>query len=439
MSGTRCALHLATRFAGTDGVSLEAEKVAAALAHRGYDPVWCAGEVADDLPGARVVLPELHFTHPDARALAARAFPGEDDADADGADRALRADLEAAAGRLGGMLRDVVADVDPSVLVVQNAWAIPMHLALAGALARVVEATGLPVLSHEHDYHWERERFAGCRVPEWLAAHFPHSGPNVRHLAINSPAAAALRRHRGLAATVLPNVWDFDADHRGDGAAFRAAAGLSAHDRVFLQPTRVVRRKGIELSVELLARRGDPADVVVITHAAGDEGEAYLAELRAAARSAGVRLLYVPDLVAPRPPTGARRNGARQNGARPSGAKRLWLADAYAAADFVTYPSRYEGFGNALVEAVAFRRPALVNRYAVYDADIRPLGFDFVEIDGTLTPAAVAAVQRLLDDPDERRRIVEHNHTLGRRHLSTAVLRRIVDGELRALGVPLPA
>jgi hypothetical protein len=47
---------------------------------------------------------------------------------------------------------------------------------------------------------------------------------------------------------------------------------------------------------------------------------------------------------------------------------------SYAHADFVTFPSLYEGFGNALVEAMYFRMPTLVNRYSVYVSDIAPLG-----------------------------------------------------------------
>jgi len=41
----------------------------------------------------------------------------------------------------------------------------------------------------------------------------------------------------------------------------------------------------------------------------------------------------------------------------------------------VTYPSHYEGFGNAFLEAVYFGKPWLWNTYAVYARDIDPLGF----------------------------------------------------------------
>ena len=41
----------------------------------------------------------------------------------------------------------------------------------------------------------------------------------------------------------------------------------------------------------------------------------------------------------------------------------LW--DIYPHADLISYPSIYEGYGNAFVEAIYFRKPILVNRYQI--------------------------------------------------------------------------
>ena len=55
-------------------------------------------------------------------------------------------------------------------------------------------------------------------------------------------------------------------------------------------------------------------------------------------------------------------------------------------ADFVTYPSLYEGFGNALLEAIYFRKPVLINRYSIFVRDIEPKGFRLLTMDGFVTP-----------------------------------------------------
>jgi len=409
------ALHLATRLAGTDGVSLEATKVARVLADWGFERQDVAGEV--ETPSA-ILVPEMHFEHPTARALGARAFGTHD------ADPTLVQDLEHARWQLRDQLLPITLEAKPDLLVVQNAWAIPMQLPLAAALADVVRETGLPTLSHEHDYAWERDRFAATLIPDWIDTYFPWDGANVRHLAINTPAAEALQAHRGLHATVTPNVMDFDAiaptpeEEATMRQRVRDALHLEADQRLILQPTRVVPRKGIHLAIEILARLNDPRNVLVISHAAGDEGHETLDELLAQAARHAVDVRYVPEMFAPQ-----------------RDATHFALEDAYLAADFVTYPSLYEGFGNALLETLAYRRAALVNRYPVYVRDIAPTGLQFVEIDGGVTDEAVATVRDLLDDPIARARIAQHNHDIAARHFGMGALREALRGPLQSLGV----
>lgn len=409
------ALHLATRLAGTDGVSLEATKVARVLADWGFERRDVAGEV--ETPDA-VLVPAMHFEHASARSLGHRAF------EVATPDPTLLPDLENARERLRDVLLPIVEDAHPDLLVIQNAWAIPMHLPLAAALADVAQATQLPTLSHEHDYAWERERFARNHVPGWLDTFFPWHGDNVRHLAINTPAADALLARRGLRATVAPNVMDFSAiDPTPEEEAavrhrVREALHLDTDQRLVLQPTRVVPRKGIHLAIELLARLGDPRNVLVITHASGDEGDDTLVALEEQASRHGVDLRYVPAMFAP----------SRDE-------THFALEDAYLAADFVTYPSLYEGFGNALLETLAYRRAALVNRYAVYVSDIAPTGLSFVEIDGAISDAAVRAVRDLLDDPAARVRVAERNRAIAARHFGMGALREALTTPLRSLGV----
>lgn len=415
------ALHLATRLAGTDGVSLEAWKVARVLHDAfGFEPAFCAGDLADVGDAPHAVVPEMHLRDPAAAALGRRAFT----VDAPDPDPTLNRELEAQADVLAARLSAVFDRLAPDLLVLQNVWAIPMQLPLAAAVARVVEARDLPVLSHEHDYPWERDRFAHTRIPAFLETYFPYHRDGVRHLCIHTAAREALQRRRGLDATVVPNVLDFDAPAPGiddDTRGLRADIGIAGDARLFLQPTRVVPRKGIELAVDLLARRADPRDVLIVPHDAGDEGHDYLAWLRGYAEAHGVAFRHVADRV-------AERRGMRDG--RPVYA--LW--DVYPHADFVTYPSYVEGFGNALLEAVWFRKPALVNRYPVYVRDIAPKGFDFVEIDGQVDDRAVREVGRLLGDPAARDRATKTNLRVARRHFSLRTLEARLAPNLRALG-----
>ena len=113
-----------------------------------------------------------------------------------------------------------------------------------------------------------------------------------------------------------------------------------------------------------------------------------------------------------------------RRGTTPGGRKIYTLQDIYHHADFITYPSTREGFGNAFLEAVYFRKPILVNHYSIYTFDIKPKGFSAVEIDGYVTDEAVENVRALMEDTRLREDMVETNYALGKMFYSHEVLHK---------------
>jgi glycosyltransferase involved in cell wall biosynthesis len=396
---------VSTRLAGTDGVSLETRKLAEVARRLGHETYYCAGQLEDNAPNPTLI-PELHFRDPEAEAIGELVFGRMEPPD--GLMRRLEGASERLAARLHGWLRETGIDV----MIVQNALAIPMHVPLGLALARVIEETGIPTIGHHHDFYWERPRYRLNCIPDLLLKTFPPDLPAMRHVVINSLAQRDLKFFRGLEAMVVPNVFDYDTpapdldDYSRD---FREAMGFSAYDWLFLQPTRVIPRKGIDISFELVRRLREPRARLMISHQAGDEGMAYYRQLLDRAEAMNVEVHYLAGFIQEQRVIRNRR-------------KVYTLWDIYPHADFVTYPSLYEGFGNALLETVYFRKPMLVNRYSVYVADIAPLGFDFVEVDGWITDESVSQVRRLLDDPDRCQAAVSKNYELARRHFSYEVL-----------------
>ncbi|MFW5883684.1 MAG: glycosyltransferase, partial [Verrucomicrobiota bacterium] len=109
-----------------------------------------------------------------------------------------------------------------------------------------------------------------------------------------------------------------------------------------------------------------------------------------------------------------------------NGQKIYTLWDIYPHADLVTYPSLYEGFGNALLEAIYFRIPVIINRYSIFIQDIEPKGFRLLAMDGFITGNLVNEVRRSIEDPAFRREMVDHNYRVARRFYSFTVLRRML-------------
>jgi mannosylglucosylglycerate synthase len=399
---------ISTRFAGTDGVSLEAAKWAQVLESDGHRCFWFAGEL-DRLMDCSYLAPEAHFQHGQIAYISANVF-GQIRRDSEITDliHSLRATLKT-------KLQQFIREFDIDLLIVQNAMTIPMNVPLGLALAETISETQIPTIAHHHDFFWERNRFAVNAVGEYLSMAFPADLPQVRHVVINTPAQRDLAHRRGIAATLIPNVLDFDQAPRvdqGEIERFRQAIGLAPDDLMVLQPTRLIKRKGIEHVIELVKALAHPRCKLVISHEDGDEGAGYSDWLQALARSNGVDIRLVKEnVVSPWRETTAA-----------GGQFSLWTV--YAAADLITFCSLYEGFGNGLLEAIYFKKPVILNRYETFISDIEPLGFEFITLDGYLTQDVVAAARRILHGGDETYAGPERNYAIARRHFSYRTLRR---------------
>ena len=404
---------VATRLAGTDGVSLETRKWSEILRRLGLEVFFLAGECeGDDDHVARI--DEAHFTHPAICDIQRRAFSvGRRD------DR-LSADIMEVTGRIKHRLHRAIDRLQLDVLIAENSVTIPMNLPLGLAIVHVLQERDMACIAHHHDFYWERERFLDNRVDDFLRAAFPPPLKQIEHVVINSQAAEQFSRRTGLSCRIIPNVMDFATPPPplDDFARqFRRTIGLSPDDRLILQPTRVVARKGIEHAIELVRRLDDPNCKLVITHATGDEGDGYATHLRRLANLLGVPLIFADRWI------------STERGITDDGQPVFTIGDVYPQADLVTYTSTYEGFGNAFLEAVYYRCPVVCNRYAVFHTDIEPCGFHTISVDGFVTEEAVEAARRVLHDPAARQTMVEHNYAVARRFFSYDV----VEHEFRSI------
>lgn len=398
---------IATRIAGTDGVSLEADKWAEVIHGEGYEVFYFAGEL--DTPSERSMsVPLAHFSHPEIRDISRICFGCET------RDRDCTRRIQKLKETLKDALYDYLDRFSLNLLVVQNVLSLPMNLPLGLAVSEVIAETGIPTIAHHHDFYWERNRFLVNCVWDYINQAFPPQHPAISHVCINSSASHQLNLRHGLSSTVIPNVFNFEEeppppdDYAVD---FVDRIGLQDDELLILQPTRVVMRKGIEHSIEFVRRLGRPARFVV-SHAEGDERRDYGQRIRDYAELLGVTTVFASDYI------------DEERGQDENGHKIYSLDDIYPLADLVTYPSDFEGFGNAFLETVYFRKPVVVNLYSVYMIDIRPRGFRTIELDGYVTEEALELARRILDDPDLREEIVAHNFELARKYFSHAVLRR---------------
>jgi glycosyltransferase involved in cell wall biosynthesis len=400
---------VSTRLAGTDGVSLEVAKWVKVLNGLDHECFFFAGELEWPEDRAHLV-PEAHFDHPTILKLNKDLF-----------DDYIRSPetsqtIESIKNHLKQNLHQFVRRFDLDLLLVENAMAIPMNIPLGLALTEVIAETGMPTIAHHHDFAWERSRYSVSAAEDYLRAAFPATLHSITHVTINSYGQQQLALRTGASSLVVPNVMDFEnPPPEPDGYAddLPAALGVGPNEFLLLQPTRIVPRKRIERAIELARRLGLPS-TLVISHASGDEGSEYAAFLREYIQLLEVKVRFAEDVF------------SHEREQTPDGRKIYSLADAYYPADLVTYPSTIEGFGNAFLEAIYYRKPIVMSTYEIYRTDIQPKGFKVVEFGDYITEDTVRRTQELLENPDLAAEMVEHNYETAYHHYSYSNLEKIL-------------
>ncbi|MEM9132527.1 MAG: glycosyltransferase family 4 protein [Actinomycetota bacterium] len=258
------------------------------------------------------------------------------------------------------------------LVVVENLLTIPMNLPAARVVADVL--TGRPAILHHHDPPWQRTHFA--HITE-----LPPDDPAWVHVTINELTRAQFA-DRGLAATTIYNGFD-TAVAPGDRTATRAALGVAEGEVLVAHPVRAIERKNIPAAVAVAEALGG------VYWLPGPPEDGYGPTLDAILADTRCRVLRhaIEDL-------------------DPSAT----MADLYAAADLVAFPSTWEGFGNPPLEAAIHRRPAVVGRYPVAD-ELQRFGFWWLDPDDHAAIAAAVArppTERLADN----RRLVEEHFSL---------------------------
>jgi hypothetical protein len=397
---------ISTRIAGTDGVSMETFKWYQVLERNGYECYFFAGEL--DTPTERSFLePKAHFEDREILEIHAACFGSTT------RKTSLSARIQELKDELKSRLYEFCNKFGLDLLIPENALAIPLNIPLGMAITELVAETGIPTVAHHHDFSWERKRFLINAVQDYIQRAFPPNLRSLRHVVINSAAARQLSYRTGISNVVIPNVYDFEnpPPPAPNGRLFREELGFEDDDLLILQPTRIVPRKWIERAVELVSLMELRRPRLVISHESGDEGDLYAHRVMEYAERLGVELLYVGDKV------------GTAHSFRALCDKKYTIDDAYQNADLVTYPSGYEGFGNAFLEAIYFKKPIVVNRYSIFVEDIEPCGFEVIPFESFVTSEVVERIKSFLE-PEHLNRAADMNYELGKRHFSYEVLER---------------
>ncbi len=406
------------RIGGVDGVALETEKwinVLKAMGHRIYIISGQFQERQMD-PETETLVPEMSFFSPESYWSQKKAFfhPETDPEE-------LIEHLNLYSKIIYKKLLDWARINKLELLISENASALPSHLEMGLAINRAVHKLGLPTITHDHDFAWERgDRYMSPHeeINKFVETVFPLQAPNSIHAVINSNAQITLKERFGRNSVNVPNVMDFNQPfgiQNAKNAKLTDHLGYATSDLYLYQITRIVPRKGIEVAIDLLHKLNDKKIKLIITGNYADDAEnLYYNQL----------VEQIHELKLNQQVRFAHHLFHNKGLSSSNGDIKFSLSDGYARANACTYFSTYEGFGNAFVEAVLAKRPIFVNNYKpVYMPDIGNKGFKTVMLeDNNLTDSAVADIAEIIYNPKLAKEIADYNFSLGKKYFSYKTL-----------------
>jgi glycosyltransferase involved in cell wall biosynthesis len=372
--------------AGTDGVSLEIQKRSALLQELGHQVSICSAYSWSDFP-----VPELEFDSEEVRRIMRNLF-GPAGISGYTGESELRTAFQASVQVSERKIGRVVDSAAPDLIFVHNVLSLPVHPAATIALTGLLEKTGILCTAVHHDVLSEGAYKFTATCPyaqQLLDDYFPPRLPNLSHWVINSRNRRILEK-KSIVAKVIHDTMDFHyqlpENERGIlRQRLRQLYGIRTADVVLFVGCRLVPNKQIELagyltaslqkvSEKLIGRslyNGEiftEANSFVLVLAGRPERTfaAYRDKVFSLFDTLGIRYLYAGDRVRP-----VRSEEQDLYALYP---------DMYSVADFVLYPTGWEGFGNQLLEAMAARLPVAVFEYPVFKEDIAPKGTKIVSL-----------------------------------------------------------
>jgi len=434
------------RVGETDGVSLEMEKWRKELEEMGHKVIYISGTEGY----GEVCIPEINLRRNEFKKWENNAYVKLSDYEDESE---FEKDVDAERVVIEEKLRKAIEDYEIDMIIPNNIFSLGIGYPVSIAFKNIIEEYNLKVISHNHDFYWERPYFDNptCSlVKKWQNEIFPPHGEKYQQVVINKIAQKQLKERKGLDSTVVPNVFDFHAQKWGKdeyNSDFRKNLGLSEQDIVFLQATRVSERKAIELAVEVIGEIKRKKEslfgelysgkqftsenrIVFLMPGMIESLSGYPEFLNKVAEDEDVEILWINEIM------------DFQRDVR-NGKKIYSLWDTYVNSDFITYPSVIEGWGNQFLEGLFAKKPMLVFEYPVYVSDIKPLGFEtvslgqefeeriegkqYVKIPQNKIESAAIEIIDILKDREKYSEIVERNFMIGKENLSYQSLRNILE------------
>lgn len=344
-------------------------------------------------------------------------------------------------------LEEVFLKENFDIVFIHNLFSLAAHPTATLATKNIIKKNPqIKFILVNHDYYWERNysrKPKSLKASKFCEENLPIEGKNVINCSINKSAQKELLRFKNIQSLVIGDTFDFKKKHFNkktlkEYKELRKKLNIKEEDIVFLQATRIVPRKAIELSIDFIAELNKQKEDVfknyknILGKKSNKNSQLYLVFSNFVEKSEKKYLELLKKHATEKKVTLLFARTKEIN-------KKYDFWDFYNIADFVTYPSIKEGWGNQFLELVAARKLGIIFEYPVFSSDIKPLRTKQVilakkynrdkkdkrvKVDKQDMEKAVKQFKRYIKDPQNLKKTLDNNLKIVRKHHDLAALER---------------
>lgn len=373
------------RVGKTDGVSLEIMKRKKMLENIGCKVILISGTLQS---GADYIIPELEFDKKNIVKIKKNAFfKFKDYKTPDN----LMNDIYKIAEKIKKQFLKIHEKEKFDYIILHNFFSHVMHIAVAKSFYDIAKNIKIKTISVNHDFYKAYNNLYTPQISEiqkYLDKYVPPKTKKIKHIVINNFRKNFIEKTINQKAMVFPDTFNFNQKpwvKNNHNKNFLKKFNIKENDLIFLQATRIVERKAIELAIDLIAEveknkknligktlyngkkfTKNSNIIFVLAGFCEPASKEYLKKIKNKIKKLKIKAKFISNDITPPSDCDETKNYS------------LW--DTYVFADIITFPSIIEGWGNQFIETIFAKKPIVMFEYPVFKADIKPEGYKIISL-----------------------------------------------------------
>jgi glycosyltransferase involved in cell wall biosynthesis len=392
---------MGTRLGCIEGESIEADSWYDLLSHLGYELHMLAGTFCTKREVKCKESPLLDHKHPEIRAVKRILFGSPLDKAGKKTAKIL---LDNTVTRLKGDVKKFFQHEKFDLIIVINIFSDLKNPVASVVMRELAKELSVPMISYERTFVWDNDYYTKHNNFPNLTDEIPPTLKHITHVVNTTQKAKELQEHKNITPKVIPKFLNLEKLQQEDAQTrrFRTVFEIPDDAYIFLQPTRLSRKKGVEHALKIVAgvnKATKKENVLILTGPPRYFRGSYFEEIVKRMQKMKVRVIFAHDKI------GLSRESSMFS-----------MGDAYLNCDMVLFPATQHAFGRPVLEAFAYKKPIVVVKQSYYD-DLKQFDPQMIEIEKVDEQVISDVMETLLLD-EKREEMVKKNFAILKEHYS---------------------